>query len=288
MNLVGYASFEKAREMRLFNTRDEPTNSNLTLLETVVRPGRALTADNLTNRVGTIIQIEEMLPGAVRTHFHLPYLFIGNAQYDWSQNRLEEWWSELTAAVEAGLSAVEADASLKKGGSATLDDRPPTRGEELKSACRAYSDHRSAENLGALQIACSAPGLRTYFDRLTYWLGRKRPAPGRRPIASEIWIALSNIETQIDYYHHHKASYRYTEGRQVGTVSSFEDDVVSPVEKERQTESPRGFLLGERVHHKKFGLGTITDIDGERIEADFDMSGSKRILETFLKRDSAT
>lgn len=273
--------------MRVWKTRDEPTNSNLALLETTVRPGQSLTADSLTSRVRAIIQIEEMLPGVVRLHFRLPYLFIGNAQYDWSQERLEEWWSELTAAIEAGLHAVEADTSLQKGGSAALNDRPPTRGEELKAVCRAYSNYRSAENLGALRLACSAPGLGTYFDRLTYWLGRKRPASGRRPIASEIWIALSNIETQIDYYHHYKASYRYAELRQAEAAPSVKIDVVPPIEKERPMESPRGFLLGERVHHKKFGPGTITDIDGERIEADFDVSGSKRILETFLTRDSA-
>jgi hypothetical protein len=273
--------------MRVWKTQDEPTNSNLALLETLVRSGRTLTADILTSLVGTIIQIEEMFPGAVRAHFRLPYLFIGNAQYDWSQDRLEEWWSELTAAVETGLHAVEADTSLQKGGSATLNDRPATRGEELKAACRDYSDHRSADNLDALRFACSAPGLGNYFDRLTYWLGRKRPAPGRRPIASEIWIAMSNIETQIDYYHHHKASYRYTALRQAEDLRRIEVGVAPPIEKERPTESPQGFLLGERVHHKKFGLGTITDIDGERIEADFDISGSKRILETFLTRDSA-
>ncbi len=48
----------------------------------------------------------------------------------------------------------------------SFDDRPPTRGEELKAACRAYSDHRSSSNLDELRIACTAPGLSRYFEQL--------------------------------------------------------------------------------------------------------------------------
>ncbi len=52
-------------------------------------------------------------------------------------------------------------------------------------------------------------------------------------------------------------------------------------------ESPGGLSLDQRVVHHKFGVGNITQIDGFRIEADFDGQGSKRILESFLVKADA-
>ncbi|WP_143043403.1 hypothetical protein [Sphingopyxis sp. YR583] len=282
---------EKARlwgidAMRDWKTRDEPTNANLRLLESMSRAWPNMNADQATQRLTTIISIDDMLPKAVRAHFRLPSLYIGNAHYSWSQARLDEWWSELSSAIVVGLDAVEADKDLQKGGAATLDDRPPTRGEELNDACRAYSQHANSTTLDDLRLACSAPGLGQYFERLTYWLGRKRPAPGRRPIASELWIALSNIEARADYYHHHRASYRYDDKRRAEAASSADEHHPSPIIEALHTVSRGGLVLGQRVRHGKFGQGTITHIEGDRIEAEFDGLGAKRILETFLTAET--
>ncbi|NNC47130.1 MAG: UvrD-helicase domain-containing protein [Sphingomonas sp.] len=40
--------------------------------------------------------------------------------------------------------------------------------------------------------------------------------------------------------------------------------------------------LGQRVFHQKFGYGTITVIEGNKLEVDFEHSGSKRVLDSFV------
>jgi len=46
-------------------------------------------------------------------------------------------------------------------------------------------------------------------------------------------------------------------------------------------ETP-GFALGTRVFHDKFGYGTVTAADGNKLSVDFETSGEKRVLADFL------
>ena len=47
---------------------------------------------------------------------------------------------------------------------------------------------------------------------------------------------------------------------------------------------PRGDLaIGLRVFHEKFGYGEIIDIDGNKLEVEFDQAGSKRVLDSFVR-----
>ena len=47
---------------------------------------------------------------------------------------------------------------------------------------------------------------------------------------------------------------------------------------------PRSDLaIGMRVFHEKFGYGTIADIDGNKLEVDFEQAGSKRVLDGFVR-----
>ena len=47
---------------------------------------------------------------------------------------------------------------------------------------------------------------------------------------------------------------------------------------------PRADLaIGIRVFHEKFGYGEIIDIDGNKLEVEFDQAGSKRVLDSFVK-----
>lgn len=47
---------------------------------------------------------------------------------------------------------------------------------------------------------------------------------------------------------------------------------------------PRADLaIGQRVFHEKFGYGQIVDMDGNKLEVDFEQSGSKRVLDSFVK-----
>src|SRR3546814_20878319 len=41
--------------------------------------------------------------------------------------------------------------------------------------------------------------------------------------------------------------------------------------------------IGMRVFHEKFGYGEIIDIDGNKLEVEFDQAGSKRVLDSFVK-----
>lgn len=41
--------------------------------------------------------------------------------------------------------------------------------------------------------------------------------------------------------------------------------------------------IGMRVFHEKFGYGTVTDIDGNKLEVEFEQAGVKRVLDSFIK-----
>ena len=44
------------------------------------------------------------------------------------------------------------------------------------------------------------------------------------------------------------------------------------------------YAVGERVFHLKFGYGTITRIDGNKLSIDFEKAGRKKVLESFVER----
>jgi DNA helicase-2/ATP-dependent DNA helicase PcrA len=39
---------------------------------------------------------------------------------------------------------------------------------------------------------------------------------------------------------------------------------------------------GQRVFHQKFGYGVIAEIEGNKLEIDFDQAGRKRVVDTFV------
>jgi DNA helicase-2/ATP-dependent DNA helicase PcrA len=45
-----------------------------------------------------------------------------------------------------------------------------------------------------------------------------------------------------------------------------------------------GFARGERVFHDKFGYGTVTMVDDDRLEIAFDKSDTKRVLDRFVRK----
>jgi ATP-dependent DNA helicase UvrD/PcrA len=48
--------------------------------------------------------------------------------------------------------------------------------------------------------------------------------------------------------------------------------------------SAAAYRAGERVTHQKFGTGTITDVDGNKLTIDFDEAGKKRVVDSFVER----
>jgi DNA helicase-2/ATP-dependent DNA helicase PcrA len=54
-----------------------------------------------------------------------------------------------------------------------------------------------------------------------------------------------------------------------------------------QVETNDGVLkfdLGERIFHQKFGYGKITSIDGNKLEVEFEKAGTKKVVDSFVKR----
>jgi DNA helicase-2/ATP-dependent DNA helicase PcrA len=39
---------------------------------------------------------------------------------------------------------------------------------------------------------------------------------------------------------------------------------------------------GQRVFHQKFGYGVIAQIEGNKLEIDFEQAGRKRVLDSFV------
>ncbi len=48
------------------------------------------------------------------------------------------------------------------------------------------------------------------------------------------------------------------------------------------TATPSKFSIGDRVFHQKFGNGTVSDVEGEKLTIDFDRAGQKRVLDGFV------
>ena len=47
---------------------------------------------------------------------------------------------------------------------------------------------------------------------------------------------------------------------------------------------PRGDIaLGARVFHDKFGYGVVAAQEGNKLEIDFETSGHKRVIDSFVK-----
>ena len=47
---------------------------------------------------------------------------------------------------------------------------------------------------------------------------------------------------------------------------------------------PRGDVgVGQRVFHEKFGYGTVTAQEGNKLEIDFETAGAKRVIDSFVK-----
>ena len=44
------------------------------------------------------------------------------------------------------------------------------------------------------------------------------------------------------------------------------------------------YEVNERVFHQKFGYGTVLDIEGDKLQIEFEKAGSKRVVSKFVCR----
>ncbi len=54
----------------------------------------------------------------------------------------------------------------------------------------------------------------------------------------------------------------------------------------KRPEQAASFVRGGRVFHDKFGAGTIINVDGHKLDIEFDSSGTKRVLDSFVEKAS--
>ncbi|GAA0731425.1 ATP-dependent helicase [Sphingomonas japonica] len=75
--------------------------------------------------------------------------------------------------------------------------------------------------------------------------------------------------------------------RAAGSGSGFTREAPRVLESKASAVSfaakPRGDItLGMRVFHQKFGYGTVEEIEGNKLEIDFEQSGRKRVMDSFV------
>jgi DNA helicase II / ATP-dependent DNA helicase PcrA len=77
-------------------------------------------------------------------------------------------------------------------------------------------------------------------------------------------------------------------GWQRALTTGYETKPASVRENTRSAASfaakPRSDVaIGARVFHEKFGYGTVTDQEGNKLEIEFEVSGTKRVIDSFVK-----
>ena len=71
----------------------------------------------------------------------------------------------------------------------------------------------------------------------------------------------------------------YQAAPQIRVTTLIEGEVVA-----RSTGTASSYSEGERVFHIKFGNGSVSAVDGNKLTIDFDKAGRKMVLETFVAR----
>jgi DNA helicase-2/ATP-dependent DNA helicase PcrA len=44
------------------------------------------------------------------------------------------------------------------------------------------------------------------------------------------------------------------------------------------------FAVGDRVFHQKFGYGSITDVEDNKLSIHFDVAGDKKVMDAYVER----
>jgi DNA helicase-2/ATP-dependent DNA helicase PcrA len=69
-----------------------------------------------------------------------------------------------------------------------------------------------------------------------------------------------------------------------GPLVARRPKVLDAWEQPGRAAQAAAFAAGERVFHQKFGHGTVTAVDDEKLDVDFDKAGSKRLLDRFVEK----
>ncbi|MCP4329412.1 MAG: UvrD-helicase domain-containing protein [Alphaproteobacteria bacterium] len=69
---------------------------------------------------------------------------------------------------------------------------------------------------------------------------------------------------------------RSRRSRRDGVVADDGTDILP-------STADRDFAIGARVFHRKFGYGTVTSVDGDKLGIDFDHTGEKKVIDSFVQ-----
>jgi hypothetical protein len=119
---------------RRFDTGDPVTDYNLRRLEHLSKnDARGGEVGLFEIHIHATIDSLEMLPAAVRRHFHInPYVGdYARPSDEWRQRT----WVQLAEGIDEALTAVIDDTTLQKAASGEFADRPPSRGEQIIAIC---------------------------------------------------------------------------------------------------------------------------------------------------------
>lgn len=94
-----------------------------------------------------------------------------------------------------------------------------------------------------------------------------------------------HVEFGSDIYPHAQSQFAST-GIYNNSPSAGRNKILEGKSKILDPRQPEqsSFAIGERVFHEKFGYGVIEDIDGHKLLVCFEQSGSKRIMDSFIRR----
>ena len=106
--------------------------------------------------------------------------------------------------------------------------------------------------------------------------------PGNQPMFQETYDANQSID---DVFGGNKQWQKYGPGfsrrKQKDNISKLliagEGYVVD-------RSQPSLFSIDERVFHQKFGMGTVTAVDGDKVDINFDHAGTKKVIARFLSK----
>ncbi len=74
-------------------------------------------------------------------------------------------------------------------------------------------------------------------------------------------------------------------GDSSGSVGNSSGSAIKTTERKLSSESSAAFGRGDRVFHDKFGHGTIINIDHNKLDIQFDQSGQKRVIDSFVEKE---
>ena len=95
-------------------------------------------------------------------------------------------------------------------------------------------------------------------------------------------LPKENVEIKTSLYGHNPTAMEgmpagVHRGRTAATIDAGDIPSVST-----RQESELGFAPGSRVFHEKFGTGTVTAVDGSKLDITFDKSGRKKVMDSFV------